>query len=513
VHSFALSTNGQSLTQCQLARSTHTKTGSKCVATAQQFRTVEMPIQNVHGAYPTLYNSVTTSKIKLISKCVPQRRYLSLSSRKLRRTRSHQSNQSRTGTRNSTRFALCVAGTLGCVVSVACSEGNSNSDCENASNLTHQNSAKAIADRAAAMQIARDQSRHLVQVEREIKGVPGISIVVRIDDEVVMAEGYGYADVEHLVPMGPETHVRIASVSKPITALTIATLVHKRLLHWTDAAGSYLPMYSAEALQCQDVDLDDWIHKHGMSVAQLAGHTSGIRHYKEKSEMLSSTPYEHVKDTLAIFGCDALQFMPGSKYEYSTFGYTLLSLVVEYITELPFEKYASKSVLQPLGLYNTFVERPSTVIPNRARYYHRCEKGHELRNAPYVDVSSKIAGGGFTSTAYDVSHLGSQLIRLIGGSDKVQQIISPQGISEMLEPLELHDGSHTKYGLGFTIVQDHRRPNQVVYRHCGGAVGASCTMLFAPSEGISVAVLTNLSDISVAKLAMEVLDQFSHVPR
>ena len=109
-------------------------------------------------------------------------------------------------------------------------------------------------------------------------------------------------------------------------------------------------------------------------------------------------------EAVAYFKDDALVAAPGSRFLYSTYGYTLLSAALEAASGRPYLTYMEESVFRPLGMKGTTADVPSLIITDRSGLYYR--NGGELLNAPYIDNSNKWAGGGYLSTAHDLVRFG-----------------------------------------------------------------------------------------------------------
>ena len=138
---------------------------------------------------------------------------------------------------------------------------------------------------------------------------------------------------------------------------------------------------------------------------QLGGHLAGIRHY-EGDENFIRDPYATVEDALTIFQNDPLLHAPGSAFSYTSYGYDLLSAVVEGASGHECLTYMREVVFRPLGMNDTVADFVTSIIPHRAGFYVRTEDG-DVINAPFVDNSYKWAGGGFLSTTEDLLRFGN----------------------------------------------------------------------------------------------------------
>ena len=324
-------------------------------------------------------------------------------------------------------------------------------------------------DPAAAprFQAAVDSGRALLQRLRDSVGIPGLSVAVLVDGQIVWSEGLGYADLENRVPATPLTRFRIGSVSKPVTAAAVGLLVEQGRLDLDVPVQTYV----------RDFPQKRW----PITTRQVAGHVAGVRHYAGEHEMLSARRYPDVRSALAIFEQDSLLFEPGTRYNYSSFGWNLVSAVVEGAAGQPFLTYVRRQVFEPLGLRSIVAEHTDSLLTWRARFYERGADGRGA-NAPYVDNSNKWAGGGFISNTEDLVRFG--WAHLAGG------LLKPETVTLLTTPQTLRSGESTGYGIGWSVGTDSTGGRWIA--HTGGSVGGRAVLLAYPEQRVVVAALANL---------------------
>jgi serine beta-lactamase-like protein LACTB len=309
-------------------------------------------------------------------------------------------------------------------------------------------------------------TRSLVATVMQESGTPGMSVAVGIDGDIIWAEGFGFADLEQEVPVGEETRFRIGSVSKPVTAAAVGLLLEQGKLDLDAPVQRYVPSFPEKP----------W----PISTRQAAGHLAGIRHYRE-GESLSSTYYPTVLEGLEIFQDEDLLFEPGTRWSYSSYGWNLVSAVVEGASGEEFLTYMQREVFDRLGMTHTSPDHNSRIVPHRTRFYVRTDDG-QIENAPYVDNSYKWAGGGFLSTPSD-------LVRF--GFAHFETDLRASTIAELWTPLETKDGESTGYGIGWFVVLEDGKV--VVARHGGGSVGGGAGFVTYPQRRAVVAVTGNMT--------------------
>jgi serine beta-lactamase-like protein LACTB, mitochondrial len=301
-------------------------------------------------------------------------------------------------------------------------------------------------------------------------GVPGLSAAVAAGETVVWAQGFGHADLEQGVPVRAETVFRIASISKPITATAIMQLVERGLVSIDDPIQRYVPTFPRKP-------------QGEIRLRHLLTHTSGIRHYRGDEFNLNDY-YPTLERAMAVFKDDPLEFAPGERYLYSTYGYNLLAGVVEAAAGTSFDDYLRAHIFTPAGMTSTFLERPQEIVRYRARHYVRGPSPFTWLNAPYVDLSVKWAGGGIISTASDLLRFDLAL--------NAGRLLRQDTQDRMYVPARLNSGALTGYGLGWMVSHEGGR---LKVAHSGGATGGTTHLLRDPKARVASVVLANLDNV------------------
>uniref|UniRef100_A0A3Q1HRF6 Beta-lactamase-related domain-containing protein n=2 Tax=Anabas testudineus TaxID=64144 RepID=A0A3Q1HRF6_ANATE len=365
---------------------------------------------------------------------------------------------------------------------------------------------------------------------------------VSVDGVQVWCEGIGYADLENRVPCGPQTVMRIASISKPLTSAAAARLCEEGKLDLDVPVQQYVPEFPQKQYDGKDVTI---------TPRMILSHLSGIRHYekdakrvkedkekakrllkppvKEKEEEKSSTGnkdkptteqntksteatkaqkkkefeheeyylmdnFESVIQALDLFKDDPLIFEPGTTFLYSTHAFTLLSAVIERAAGRRFLD-VMMSMFHEVGMLNTVPEENEPIVYHRSRFYHLNKRGRVV-NCPYVDNSYKWAGGGFLSTAGDMLLFGNvllysyQVAHLKDTEGLLPGFLKPKTVKDLWAPVDKTEAGWDKDGMyaqGWLVVEKLQKYGQCRKRrhyvsHTGGAVGASSVLLVLPCE-------------------------------
>ena len=316
------------------------------------------------------------------------------------------------------------------------------------------------------------------------KNIPGLSVAVVTDNQLRWSKAYGIADVEHAVPVKTETVFRLASTSKPLTAVAVMQLVERGKIDLDAPVQKYVPAFPVKSAP--------------ITTRQVLGHLSGIRHYRG-DEYDSTRHYATLPAALDVFKDDPLVNEPGAKYTYTTYGYTLLGAVIEGASGMTYADYMREHVFRPAGMTHARADSVFDIIPNRAHGYGKTRRTEgDLRNAGLNDTSYKVPGGGLVSTAQDLARFS---IALQDG-----KLLKAETLARMIAPQKTSDGQETDYGLGWYVGE---RNGKSEAWHGGVQHGTTSTLRLFPADRAAVAILTNLEgggSLGLEKLSIDIAD-------
>jgi CubicO group peptidase (beta-lactamase class C family) len=312
---------------------------------------------------------------------------------------------------------------------------------------------------------------------------PGISAAVVENGALVWSEGFGLADLENSVPATSRTLYRLGSVSKAITATATMQLWERGKIDLDAPVQKYCPAFPQK----------EW----PITTRELLGHLGGIRHYKSESqddpELGNTKHYESLADGIKFFANDPLVAKPGTKFNYSTQGYTLVGCADEGATGEKFVDYIRENIFLPAGMNDTQADNLIAIIPRRTRYYSKNKSGAVV-NADLIDASYKIPGGGLLSSADDIARFEIAIL-----SDS---LLKRATRDIMWTPQKAADGSQNGYALGWGT-GTHEGTFEV--GHNGSQQGTSTAMVLAPEKRDAVAVLINMEELDARALADQLL--------
>lgn len=196
------------------------------------------------------------------------------------------------------------------------------------------------------------QARQLIQQFMLNENVPGVAVSVAKNQRLIWSEGFGFSNLQDGVPVRvSKTKFRIGSISKPLTAFAMGILVEEKRLDLDASIYAYVPTFPKK--------------RYDFSVRQTAGHTAGIRHYRGREFLLNNKM--SIVEGLDIFKQDPLKFEPGSDYSYNSYGWNLLSVVVQNASRTEFNQFMQNKVFLPLNMQATEVDVPERIILDRSK--------------------------------------------------------------------------------------------------------------------------------------------------
>lgn len=317
-------------------------------------------------------------------------------------------------------------------------------------------------------------------VQSEVGYFPGLAVAVVTKNSEIWTKGYGYADMEKGIKVDPKQHLfRIGSISKTVTAAALARLTERKKLN-LDAP--IADLYKA----CPE-------DKKDLTLRLLGGHLGGIRHYRG-DEFLSNIHYDNVIDPLEVFIHDTLLCVPGSAFNYTTYGWTLISAVMEWGVHDPFLEIVDEEVAQPLRLEDLTADDLLLPDLNRVSFYGLVSNA--LVPAPVVDNSNKWAGGGFLCSAEDISRFGYAFVK--------PGYLKRKTLEAFTTSQQTTSGEITGYGIGFNDNTDDKGRRWI--GHSGGSAGGTSMLLIYPKYDLVVVTLVNLSGAKMDQLAHRIAD-------
>ena len=312
-----------------------------------------------------------------------------------------------------------------------------------------------------------------VRAEMERQHVPGVAIAVVKDGNVVKADGYGLANVEHQAPVTPETIFQSGSLGKQFTATGVMLLVEDGKLALSDPVTKFLP----------DAP-DTW---KPITVRHLLTHTSGIPDYTD-----STFDYrkDYTEDELTSMAYALkLEFPAGSRWNYSNTGYVLLGIIIHKVSGQFYGDLLAERVFKPAGMKTTRVISEEDIVPHRAGGYRWADG--TVKNQEWVAPKLNTTADG--SLYFSIRDLVAWDATVTG-----RQVLSGESWKQVLTPVRLNSGRTYPYGFGWGVTA---RGGQPLLEHGGSWQGFKTQYSRFEGDKLSVIVLANLAQTDPAAFA------------
>jgi serine beta-lactamase-like protein LACTB, mitochondrial len=339
---------------------------------------------------------------------------------------------------------------------------------------------------------AVEQGRQAVRAGLAEQNLPGVSVAVGVADDIVWAEGFGWADLEKRVPVAPDMRFRIGTASTVLTSAAVGLLLEDGRLKLDDVIQKYVPAFPEK--------------EQPVTLRHLMGHLAGVRNDGGDEGPLLSKHCERPVEGLEAFGERELRFPPGTRYAYSSYGWILVSAAVEAAANEPFLTFMRKRVFEPLGMRDTLAESATKEVPNRPTFYFPrfgADPRYGLHLMRPLEYSCYAGSSVFLSTPSDLVRFG---MAINGG-----KLLQPTTVKRLQTSERLASGQETGYGLGWdletvTLAGEHTR----WVGHAGTSLGGMVASLMTfPEHRIAVSVVSNISYADTQGLALRIAQAFA----
>src|SRR5262245_28088914 len=339
---------------------------------------------------------------------------------------------------------------------------------------------------------AIDESKRLARALVVEDNLPGFSVAVAMDGEILWAEAVGWADVERRTPVTARTRFRLGSVSKTLTAAA-ALLLHDRGRVDLDApVQTYVPEYPQK----------QW----PISTRQLMGDIAGVHVIRgDNNDRLPRGDCASVGEALKVFAAEPLLFEPGTMYRFSTNGWILVSAVVEAAAGESFATFMTRELFKPLGMESTVLESATDVADTSTFYFPRAAERPKfgVHAAPQRVHACLFGAGAYLSTPVDLARFGSAMLK--------PGLLNADSIALLQTPLRLTSGASTDFALGWKVerVQLAGASTRMV-AHRATPTGGTAALLLFPDQRLAVAALSNVTNaVGVTPFGVKVAEAFA----
>jgi D-alanyl-D-alanine carboxypeptidase len=296
-------------------------------------------------------------------------------------------------------------------------------------------------------------------------GVPSASVAIVRDGQIVYTHAYGNARLNPDEAATPAMRFSIGSISKQFTAAAILLLEQQGKLKISDPVSKYLP---------------DLTRANEVTIRMVLSHTSGYQDYWPEDYLMppmsEPTTAQHILDT---WGKKALDFDPGTKWQYSNTNFVIAGRIVEMVSGEPLMQFLEEHVFHPLEMKEVWNSDATKLEKPDAEGYIRYALG-PLRPAPAEGHGWMFAAGELAMPAYDLAQWDISVMN--------RSLLGQKSYDEMFDPVKLKDGSDSHYGLGLFV---QTMNGHLYYEHSGEVSGFTAENMVFPREKVAIAVLTN----------------------
>lgn len=311
-----------------------------------------------------------------------------------------------------------------------------------------------------------------IKAEMAKQKIPGVSLAVVKDGKPIIVKGFGSANVEHQVPVKPETVFQSGSVGKQFTAMAVMMLVEEGKIGLDEKISKYLGEVP-----------EGWAN---VTVRHLLTHTGGLTDYPQDFDFRK----DYTEDELLKRAKEVpTAFAPGEKWDYSNLGFVTLGIIIHKVSGKFYGDFLKERVFGPLGMTTARIISEADIVPNRAAGY-RLRNG-ELKNQEWVSPSlNTTADGALYLTALDMIRWDEALTN--------GKLISKASYDAMWSPVKLNDGRTHPYGFGWGVRSVNGKR---VIEHGGAWQGFKAHIARFPDSKLTVIVFANLAQANQSRLA------------
>jgi len=371
---------------------------------------------------------------------------------------------------------------------------------------------------------AVETAQRIVRASVAEQNLPGVSVAVGIDGEIVWAEGFGFADLLTSAPVTPNHRFRIGTASAVLTSAAAGLLLEKGLLKLDDEIQRYVPAFPRK----------QW----PVMLRELMAHTAGVT--LDGNDELHTRHCEQPAEALQYFAERPLLFQPGTRYGYSSYGWILVSAAIEAAANQPFLAFMREQIFNPLGMHDTAAapspdraiiegedapiftaireliydpearrgvpDAPTPPAPGHVTPYvprFSSDPNNGIRIMRPADYSCYAGASVFASTPSDLVRFGMAI--------QSGKLLKPATVELLQTPQRLASGEETGYGLGWqvkTVTLGSKQARAIGYdgESLGGKVASLLTF---PEHGIVVAVTSNMAYADTFSIAVKIAAAFA----
>jgi CubicO group peptidase (beta-lactamase class C family) len=328
-----------------------------------------------------------------------------------------------------------------------------------------------------------------LEAQRDYEDVPGLSLAVVHDQDIIWKGAYGHADRERAVPATTETIYSICSISKLFTSIGVMQLRDQGKLHLDDPVEKHLSWFEIER---------SYPGAPAITVQSLLTHSSGLPRESDYPYWTGPEFAFPSRDQIIEKLADQETLYPASKYfQYSNLGLTLAGEIVTAVSGTPFDEYTRSKILDPLGMEDTNPEIPLAQRGLRMATGYGARGRDGVREPlTFLQVRGIAPAAGFASTVEDLASFAAWQFRLLETGQA--EILDANTLREMHRVHWVDPDWTTHWGLGFAV---WRNDDKTFVGHGGSCPGYRSQLLLQTDEKVATVVMTNAMGVDAGKYA------------
>jgi CubicO group peptidase (beta-lactamase class C family) len=331
-----------------------------------------------------------------------------------------------------------------------------------------------------------------VDAQLAYERIPGISMGVVHDQQLVWSRGFGYADVERKVPATPRTIYSICSISKLFTSIGVLQLRDQGLLRLDDPVANHLSWFTIEQRHEESPPI---------TVEGLLTHSSGLPRESDFPYWTEAS-FPSRKEMIQRLSEQETLYPSRINFQYSNLGLSLAGEIVAQVSGKPYAEYVKQNIIDPLGLEDTSPEIPVEKQGGQlATGYSSFKRDGARMTMPFYRVRGIAPAAGYASTVEDLAKFASWQFRLLehGGTE----ILAANTLREMHRVHWLDPDWKTTWGLGFSV---WRNDDKTFVGHGGSCPGYRTHLLLRPQEKFAAIFMTNAQGVNTSMYTQRAYD-------
>jgi len=324
--------------------------------------------------------------------------------------------------------------------------------------------------------------------------IPGMSVAIVHDQELLWSRGFGYADLEKKIPASPGTIYSICSISKLFTSVAVMQLRDEGKLRLDDPIKKHLAWFNIK---------ESFPGSPPVTIRGLLTHSSGLPRESDFPYWTGPDyPFPTHEQIVERITKQEMLYPADTYYQYSNLGLTLAGEIVAAASGQTYADYVRRNILTPLGLKDTTPEIPAAQRGSRlAAGYSQPLRDGSRKRMPAFDVRGVAPAAGYASTVEDLGRFASWQFRLLGKGGK--EVLAASTLKEMQRVQFVDTDFQTMRGLGFSISRPTSKP---IVGHGGSCPGYKSDLSMYTKDKIAAIVMTNANEVNPAEYTRYILE-------